>query len=469
MATEMPSLPPVRLTRDALVALLSVALLATGAAAAPLFTEGAGTGQAPPDLRALNQSLTGLVRQVRPAVVRIGVANGPASERPAPEQPPGPPEERPRVGTGFFVSPDGFLVTNNHVVAEGGEVEIRLFDGRRLTAKVVGKDARSDLALLKVDGGPFPILPLGNSDAVEIGELVLAVGNPFRLEATVTIGLVSRKGRGMGGSGPFDDFIQTDAAINPGNSGGPLVNIRGEVVGINTAVIPNRSIGFAIPANLVKTVLPALKERGRVAWGFLGVGVQSLSPAVARALGRQETDGVLVNNVMPGLPAEAAGIRRGDLILKLNGTPVKDVAALQRAVSLTAVGTAVQMEILRGGALQTLTVTVGEFRQAAAEVPVPERRAEAALGLTVEELDADKAKKFKVKEQEGLVVAAVQEGGPAAAAGLRAGDLVAEVNRTEVRALGEYRRALKMEKGAVNLFLIKRGDAHVYVALEAKG
>jgi serine protease Do len=190
---------------------------------------------------------------------------------------------------------------------------------------------------------------------------------------------------------------------------------------------------------------------------------------VARALGRQETDGVLVNNVMPGLPAEAAGIRRGDLILTLNGTPVKDVAALQRAVSLTAVGTAVQMEILRGGALQTLTVTVGEFRQAAAEVPVPERRAEAALGLTVEELDADKAKKFKVKEQEGLVVAAVQEGGPAAAAGLRAGDLVAEVNRTEVRALGEYRRALKMEKGEVNLLLIKRGDAYVYVALEAKG
>jgi serine protease Do len=295
------------------------------------------------------------------------------------------------------------------------------------------------------------------------------VGNPFGLEATVTIGLVSRKGRGMGGSGPFDDFIQTDAAINPGNSGGPLVNIRGEVVGINTAVIPNRSIGFAIPVNLVKTVLPALKERGRVAWGFLGVGVQSLSPAVARALGRQETDGVLVNNVMPGLPAEVAGIRRGDLILKFNGTPVKDVAALQRAVSLTAVGTAAQVEVLRGGTPQTLTVTVGEFRQAAAEAPVPERRAEAALGLTVEELDAEKAKKFKVKEQEGLVVAAVQEGGPAAAAGLRAGDLVAEVNRTEVRALPEYRRALKIEKGAVNLLLIKRGDAYLYVALEPKG
>ncbi|MGH7364118.1 MAG: PDZ domain-containing protein, partial [Candidatus Methylomirabilales bacterium] len=219
----------------------------------------------------------------------------------------------------------------------------------------------------------------------------------------------------------------------------------------------------------VKTVLPALKERGRVAWGFLGVGVQSLSPAVARALGRHETDGVLVNNVMPRLPAEAAGIRRGDLILKLNGTPVKDVAALQRAVSLTAVGAAVEVEVLRGGALQTLTVTVGEFRQAAAEVAVPERRAEAALGLTVEELDADKAKKFKVKEQEGLVVAAVQEGGPAAAAGLRAGDLVAEVNRTEVRALPEYRRTLKIEKGAVNLLLIKRGDAYLYVALEPKG
>jgi serine protease Do len=450
-------------------ALLGVALLRPGASAAPLFTEGAGAGQAPPDLRGLNQALTGLVRQVRPAVVRIGVTNGPVAERPTPEQSPAPPEDRPRVGTGFFVSADGFLVTNNHVVAEGGEVEVRLFDGRRLTAKVVGKDGRSDLALLKVDGGSFPTLPLGNSDAVEIGELVLAVGNPFGLEATVTIGLVSRKGRGMGGSGPFDDFIQTDAAINPGNSGGPLVNIRGEVIGINTAVIPNRSIGFAIPVNLVKTVLPALKEKGRVAWGFLGVGVQNMTPAVARALGKKETEGVLVNNVMPGLPAETAGVRRGDLILGFNGIPVKDVAALQRAVSLTAVGTAAEVELLREGALRTLTVTVAEFRQAAAEAPVPAPRAEAALGLIVEELDGEKAKKFKVKEEEGLVVAEVQEGGPAAAAGLRVGDLVAEVNRTEVRALGEYRRALKMERGEVNLLLIKRGDAYVYVALEAKG
>ncbi len=450
-----------------LAALLTVVALATGAAAAPLFTEGAE--QAPADLRALNQSLTGLVRQVRPAVVRIGVEGGPAVERPSPEHPPVPPENRARVGTGFFVSPDGFLVTNSHVVVDGGEFEVRLFDGRRLSAKVMGKDPRSDLALLKVEGGPFPILPLGNSDAVEIGEMVLAVGNPFGLEATVTFGLVSRKGRGVGGSGPFDDFIQTDAAINPGNSGGPLVNIRGEVVGVNTAVIPNRSIGFAIPVNLVKTVLPALREKGRVPWGFLGVGVQNLTQSVAQALGRQETDGALVNSVMPGLPAETAGIRRGDLIVKFNGTPVKDVAALQRAVSLTAVGMAVEMEVLRDGAAHSLTVTVGEFRQAVAEAAVPEKRAETALGLTVEELDAEKAKKFKLKEQEGLVVAEVQEGGAAAAAGLRAGDLVAEVNRTEVRALPEYRRALKLGKGVVNLLLIRRGDAYLYVALEAKG
>jgi serine protease Do len=247
------------------------------------------------------------------------------------------------------------------------------------------------------------------------------------------------------------------------------VNIRGEVVGVNTAVIPNRSIGFAIPVNLIKTVLPALREKGRVPWGFLGVGVQNLTQSVAQALGRQETDGALVNSVMPGLPAEAAGLRRGDLIVKFNGTPVKDVATLQRAVSLTAVGTAVEMEVLRDGVPSSLTVTVGEFRQTVAEAAVPEKRAETALGLTVEELDAEKAKKFKVKEQEGLVVAEVQEGGPAAAAGLRAGDLVAEVNRTEVRALAEYRQALKLGKGAVNLLLVRRGDAYLYVALEAKG
>ena len=361
----------------------------------------------------------------------------------------------------------GIVLTNHHVVEQAGEIEVQLMDDRKFPAKVVGKDARTDLALLKIEASGLPVLPLGDSDKLEVGELVLAIGNPFGLDHSVSIGIVSRKGRALGGSGTFDDYIQTDASVNPGNSGGPLINMRGEVIGINTAVIPNRRVAFAIPVNLAKSLLPELQTRGRIAWGFLGVSIQDLTQDLARAMGFSETKGALVNNVLSGQPADAAGIKRGDIIVAFDGKPVPDVRALQRAVSFTSVGKQVEVRVFRGGTLESVKVKVGEAerveRQASA---APARR---DLGMTVEELDAEKAKKFKLREDEdGLVVSDVAKGGPAAGAGVRAGDLVREVNRREVRSLEGFRSALRQGEGEMDLFLLKRGEAFVYVAVKPK-
>jgi serine protease Do len=300
-----------------------------------------------------------------------------------------------------------------------------------------------------------------------VGELVLAIGNPFGLDHSVSLGIVSRKGRALGGSGAFDDYIQTDAAVNPGNSGGPLINMRGEVIGITTAIIPNRRVAFAIPVNLAKSLLPDLQSRGRIAWGFLGVSIQDLTQDLAQAIGFQETKGALVNNVLPGQPAEAAGIKRGDIIVAFDGKPVSDVRALQRAVSFTSVGKQVEVRVFRGGKLETVTVKVGEAGTLEHQASVtPVRR---DLGMTVEELDAEKAKKLKLREdEEGLVVTDVAKGGPAASAGVRAGDLVREANRREVRSLEGFRSALRREEGEADLFLLKRGESYFYVAVKPK-
>jgi serine protease Do len=381
--------------------------------------------------------------------------------------PPIPPSDLPAVGSGIVLSADGYLLTNYHVIEQASEIEVQLMDDRKFPAKLVGKDARTDLALLKIEASELPVLPLGDSDKLEVGELVLAIGNPFGLDHTVSIGIVSRKGPALGSSGTFDDYIQTDASVNPGNSGGPLINMRGEVIGINTAVIPNRRVAFAIPVNLAKSLLPELQARGRIAWGFLGVSIQDLTQDLARAMGFSETKGALVNNVLSGQPAEAAGIKRGDIIVAFDGKPVSDVRALQRAVSFTSVGKQVEIRVFRGGRLDTVTVKVGEAERVERQASTAPARRD--LGMTVEELDAEKAKKFKLREdEEGLVVTDVANGGPAAGAGVRAGDLVREVNRRAVRSLEGFRSALRQGEGEVDLFLLQRGDAHMYVAVKPK-
>ncbi|MFQ5989021.1 MAG: Do family serine endopeptidase [Candidatus Methylomirabilales bacterium] len=437
------------------------------------WREGSLLAEQDSDLVRLNRSLTQLAARIQPAVVQIGVDREagkglPRNHPPVPEERP----ERPRVGTGFIVSQDGYILTNDHVVGESGEVDVELHDGRVLTAKVVGKDRRTDLALLKVDvETSLPVLPLGDSDRVKIGELVLAAGNPFGLEHTVTIGVVSRKGHGFGRFGFFDEYIQTDAAINPGNSGGPLVNIRGEVVGINTAIVPRQRIGFAIPINLAKSILPQLRERGKVTWGFLGVGIQDVNGQLAQALDMSEKKGALVTNVLPGLAAEKAGLKRGDVILEYDGNPIKDVRDLQRRVARTPKGKKVKIKILRQGSVASLTAAVGEFTQ---EVLVrreeaPEPPPKDVLGLTLEELTPEIAKRFKLSVDEGVVVTEVNEGSSAARAGVRPGDLLAEVDQKPVKSLKEVRQALKGWTRQSHLVLIQRGDSYFYVAIRKQG
>jgi len=463
----------VNLWRWRAVAVVAIAMMVAWApgwtrAQAALWTEPGGVTREDPDLIRLNQAMIRLAKSLRPAVVQIGVSGEKGGEQELPQDhPPVPPGERPRVGSGIILTADGFILTNQHVIEQAGEIEVQLMDDRKFPATVVGKDARTDLALLKVDASGLPVLPLGDSDKLEVGELVLAIGNPFGLEHSVSLGIVSRKGRALGSAGTFTDYIQTDASVNPGNSGGPLLNLRGEVIGINTAVIPNRQVAFAIPINLAKSLLPELQARGRIAWGFLGVSIQDVTQELAKAMGVPEAKGALVNNVLAGQPAEAAGMKRGDIILQFDGKVIANVRALQRAVSFTAVGKQVEIQIFRGGKLETLTVKVGEAAMA-------ERRAAAAparrdLGMTVEELDAEKVKRFKLREgEEGLVVSDVAKGGPASSAGIRAGDLIREVNRREVRSLEGYRSALRRDEGEVDLFLLQRGQSHIYVAVKPK-
>ena len=435
---------------------------------AALWSESAGVTREDPDLARVNQAMIRLAKSLRPAVVQIGVSGERGSEQDLPQDhPPLPPGERPRVGSGIILTADGFILTNQHVIEQAAEIDVHLMDDRKFPAKVVGKDARTDLALLKVEAAGLPVLPLGDSDKLEVGELVLAIGNPFGLEHSVSLGIVSRKGRALGSAGTFTDYIQTDASVNPGNSGGPLLNMRGEVIGINTAVIPNRQVAFAIPINLAKSLLPELQARGRIAWGFLGVSIQEVTQELAKAMGVTENKGALVNNVLAGQPAEAAGIKRGDIIVQFDGKAVPSVRVLQRAVSFTPVGKQVEVQVFRGGKLETLTVKVGEAATAERRTTAPPARRD--LGMMVEELDAEKVKKFKLREgEEGLVVSDVAKGGPAAGAGIRAGDLIREVNRREVRSLEGYRSALRRDEGEVDLFLLQRGQAHFYVAVKPK-
>jgi serine protease Do len=437
-------------------------------AASDLWIENGSTPAAPTELRRLSDALSKLVERLRPSVVQVGIIDKRDIEQELPPGHPEIPDERPRVGSGFIIHPDGYVVTNQHVVARSSRVEVELFGGEKAVATVVGRDARTDLALLKIDPPrPLTALPLGDSDALKVGELVLAIGNPFGLDYSVTMGVVSRKGRAFGAGGPYDEYIQTDAAINPGNSGGPLLNLRGEVIGINTATMPNRRVGFAIPINLAKTLLPELKALGKIRWGYLGVSIQELTPTLAQALGVDGRKGALVSSVLPGQSAEEAGLRSGDIIVGFDAVTIADVGDLQRKVGRTPIGKTSSITVIRKGKEEGFSIRVGEFSDRMVAAAEPSKK---DLGLTVETLDRGKAKEFKLKEERGLVVTEVAKNGPAAHAGLRSGDLIKEVNQQPVSSIEEYRRLLgESMKGDIDLFLIKRGDSVLYVAVRSKG
>jgi serine protease Do len=266
------------------------------------------------------------------------------------------------MGSGFLVHPDGYLVTNAHVVEGASQVQVRLASGRRLVGQVIGRDSRVDLALVKIDAPePLPVLPMGDSETLRVGEFVIALGHPFGLEQTVSFGIVSRKGAPLLVAAPGFDFIQTDAAVNPGNSGGPLVNMAGQVVGVNTMAARNGTIGFAIPSNLVKGLLPQLHVRGRVEWGWLGVRIDEITEDNAREYGLGAPRGVAIAGVMPGQPAAAAGLKARDVVLAVDGSRVSTPRELQRVIASTPVGTTVRMALLRDGQEQELAVTVGRY------------------------------------------------------------------------------------------------------------
>jgi serine protease Do len=313
-----------------------------------------------PELSRFNTLLADLAEKLKPALVSVRVRR--AGSRDSDDTSPG--EPRRSSGSGFLIDPNGLIVTNAHVVEDADAVQVTLSDGRRFGGKVIGQDDRVDLALVRIDGSTnLPTLPLGDSNRVRVGEFVLALGHPFGLEQTVSFGIVSRKGSPISVAAPGFDYIQTDAAINPGNSGGPLVNMAGQVVGVNSMAARNGSIGFAIPSNLVKQLVPQLVDKGKVEWGWLGVSITEIGDDDLGRLKLREAKGVLVRGVMPGEPADQGGVRADDVIIALDGTPMDAPRDLQRVVSTTPVGKRVRVVILRGGEQKEMEVTIGRYRE----------------------------------------------------------------------------------------------------------
>ena len=387
------------------------------------------------------------------------------------DMPQGPHEFRQQgAGSGFVISKDGLIVTNNHVVEGAKELTVTLANKEEYSARIVGRDPKTDIALVKIQPkGTLPVAALGDSDRLRVGDWVVAIGNPFGLSNTVTAGIVSAKGRVIG-AGPYDDFIQTDASINPGNSGGPLFNMQGEVVGINTAIIPNgQGIGFAVPVNMAKGLLPQLEAKGEVSRGYLGVKVQAITPELAKSLNLKDQKGALVADVTKGSPAEAAGIKSGDVITEFDGKEIAEVHNLPPLVASTPIGKQVAVTILRDAKPQTLQVKVGQMPGERAQASGSEEQAEGKWGLALRDLDARTAQRLGLNPGDGVLVAAVQPGSPADRAGIQSGDVIQEVNRKKVTSVKEAQAEAQKDLNAQTLLLLfRRGDSSQFAALEMK-
>jgi serine protease Do len=378
------------------------------------------------------------------------------------------------AGSGFIISKDGYIVTNNHVVDGATEVTVTLANKKEYAAKVIGRDPKTDVALVKIEPKEtLTVASLGDSDQLRVGEWVVAVGNPFGLSNTVTKGIVSAKNRDIG-AGPYDDFIQTDAPINPGNSGGPLFNLKGEVVGINTAIVPNgQGIGFAVAVNMAKALIPQLESKGEVTRGYLGVNIQAITPELAKSMNLKDTKGALVADVTKGSPADTAGIKRGDVIVSFDGKDVAEVNNLPILVAATPIEKAVPIKVLRNASEQTLSVKVGrmpgERAEASGQTGGQAESAPGKWGLALRDLDARLAQRAGVAPGEGVLVAAVKPDSAAERSGVRPGDVILEVNRHKVTSVAEAQaEAMKQEAGGSLLLLLKRGDASLFAALEQK-
>jgi serine protease Do len=356
---------------------------------------------------------------------------------------------------------EGYIVTNNHVIDEADQIKVKLSDEKEYDAKVVGRDPKTDLALIKIEGAKeLHALPLGDSEQLKVGTWVVAIGSPFGLEQTVTAGIVSAKKRVIG-AGPYDDFIQTDASINPGNSGGPLLDLKGNVVGINTAIVASgQGIGFAIPINMARTIVEQLKDKGEVTRGWLGIGIQDLTPELAEYYGIETRKGVLVTQVFDDDPAAKAGVKKNDIIIALNNTAVSTGRELSSQIANTPVGGKTKITLIRGGKEMTLTATVAkrEDKELRAE---GEKKQSDALGLQVSDLTAERAQQFGLdKDETGVLVVDVENESRADKAGINVGDIVKGINRQKVENLENYQSIMKTAnpKEPLNMLIMRRNE-----------
>jgi len=387
--------------------------------------------------------------------------------------PRGPQQEREQsLGSGVIITADGTVLTNNHVIDGATDIKVYLNDKREFKATLVGTDPKTDIAVLKIAANDLPTLPLGNSSSLQVGDLVFAIGDPFGIGETATMGIVSATGRGGLGIENYEDFIQTDAAINPGNSGGAMIDLHGNLVGINTAIVTggsggNQGVGFAIPINMAHNVVDQIREHGKVVRGYLGVYIQDVTPEIAKAFGLGQGGGVLIGDVTPDTPAARAGLKKGDVVLQLNGAPVDSRNQLQVRISQTPPGTPVNLKVWRDGKTQDVTVKLGELPEKAAKAGSSEEGGGALEGVDVENLTPEIAQQLNLRPgTRGVVVSSVDPSSPAASQGLREGDVSQEVNHRPVASVEEYRRALAGAEKQPILLLVNHGGVTSYVVVE---
>jgi serine protease Do len=381
----------------------------------------------------------------------------------------GPPTKRKQMGegSGVIVDGKGYILTNDHVVTGADKITIRLFDGKELKGTVQGADPKTDLAVVHVEAKDLPVATLGDSDKLQVGEWAIAIGSPFGLEETVTVGVISAKGRTGLGTGTYEDFIQTDASINPGNSGGPLVNIDGEVIGINAMIIqPGQGIGFAIPINLAKTIMMELISQGKVVRPWVGIGLQDLTPELMKSFNIEEKEGALISQVFEGSPAEKAGLKVGDIVVEIDGKKIKNGQDVVREVLKKKVGQKIELDVIREGKRIKVEVTTTEMPAEAGERRAPSVMKE-WFGLRVTAVTPDIAKELGLPRPEGVVIENVEAGSVGQDAGLRRGDVILEVNRQKVRDESDYRTLMEKTKPEQTvLLLVRRGSSTFFVSLK---